>query len=108
LKSEDVTPHSLKRTHASLRFALGDDPIYVAAQLGHTEGGFSMRVYTGAVKLRGRLSGEHLRKFDRALERAQMGTNAVSAPTWSPAIGLAEPVERSARMLWKHARRSTS
>lgn len=35
--SEDVTPHSLRRPFASMRFALGDDPVYVAAQLGHTE-----------------------------------------------------------------------
>jgi integrase len=43
--SERVTPHSLRRTYASLRFALGDDPVYVARSLGHTESAFSMEVY---------------------------------------------------------------
>jgi len=36
---EAVTPHSLRRLYASLRFALGDDPVYVANQLGHTRAG---------------------------------------------------------------------
>jgi len=35
--SERVTPHSLRRTYASLRAVLGDDPIYIAEQLGHTD-----------------------------------------------------------------------
>lgn len=30
---EAVTPHSLRRLYASLRFALGEDPVYVAAQV---------------------------------------------------------------------------
>lgn len=92
--SEDVTPHSLRRTCASLRFALGDDPVYVAAQLGHTEGGFSMRVYARAVKRRGRLSGEHLREFDKALEWARMGTNADMAADLDAESGLVTEVKR--------------
>ena len=31
---EAATPHSLRRLYASLRFALGDDPVYVAASWG--------------------------------------------------------------------------
>ena len=34
-----------------------------------------MRVYARAVKRRGRLSGAHLREFDKALEWAQIGAN---------------------------------
>jgi integrase len=71
---EAVTPHSLRRLYASLRFALGDDPVYVAAQLGHTEPGFSMKVYASAVRRRERLIGAALRKFDAALEWAAMGS----------------------------------
>jgi integrase len=71
--SEDVTPHSLRRLYASLRFALGDDPVYVAAQLGHTEPAFSMKVYAQAVRRRERLTGTALREFDRALQWADMG-----------------------------------
>lgn len=71
---EAVTPHSLRRLYASLRFALGDDPVYVAAQLGHTEPGFSMKVYATAVRRRERLIGAALREFDAALEWAAMGS----------------------------------
>lgn len=74
--SEAATPHSLRRLYASLRFALGDDPVYVAEQLGHTEPAFSMRVYAKAVRRRERLAGPSLREFDRALEWARMGTSA--------------------------------
>lgn len=72
--SESVTPHSLRRLYASLRFALGDDPVYVAAQLGHTEPGFSMKVYASAVRRRERLIGAALREFDAALDWAAMGS----------------------------------
>lgn len=71
---EAATPHSLRRLYASLRFALGDDPVYVAAQLGHTEPGFSMKVYASAVRRRERLIGAALREFDAALEWAAMGS----------------------------------
>ena len=71
---EAVTPHSLRRLYASLRFVLGDDPVYVAAQLGHTEPGFSMKVYASAVRRRERLIGAALREFDAALEWAAMSS----------------------------------
>jgi integrase len=71
--SERVTPHSLRRTYASLRFAKGDDSVQVAEQLGHTDGAFSQSVYAKAVKRRQRLKGNYLAEFDRALEWADMG-----------------------------------
>ena len=37
--SERVTPHSLRRTYASLRAAAGDHPVYIAEQLGHEDPG---------------------------------------------------------------------
>ncbi len=40
--SERVTPHSLRRTFASLRAAAGDDPVYIAEQLGHTDPRFTL------------------------------------------------------------------
>jgi hypothetical protein len=48
--------------------------VYVAAQLGHTEPGFSMKVYASAVRRRERLIGAALREFDAALEWAAMGS----------------------------------
>lgn len=64
---EIASPHSLRRLYASLRFALGDDPVYVAAQLGHTDPTFSIKVYARAVRRRERLAGVALREFDAAL-----------------------------------------
>jgi integrase len=68
--SERVTPHSFRRTFASLRFAAGDDPVYVSEQMGHEKPTFSMQVYASAVRRRERLSGAYLAEFDRAIEWA--------------------------------------
>ena len=84
--NERVSPHSLRRTYASLRFALGDDPIYVAEQGGWSDPAFPMRVYAKAVRRRERLSGEHRKAFEAACEwatiagseKALMGTSAGS------------------------------
>jgi len=72
---ERVTPHSLRRTYASLRAAVGDHPVYIAEQLGHEDPGFTFRVYQRAVKRRDKLSGTYSEAFDRALEWALMGTS---------------------------------
>jgi integrase len=67
-----VSPHSLRRTYASLRAALRDDPVYIAEQLGHRDARFTFRVYQRAAKRRERLTSMHLAAFDRALEWAGM------------------------------------
>jgi hypothetical protein len=72
---ERITFHSLRRTFASLRCACGDDIRYTSGQLGHEDPRFSLRVYTQATKRRERLSGPHLRAYERALEWARMGTS---------------------------------
>lgn len=72
---EPITFHSLRRTYASLRCACGDDVRYTADQLGHEDPRFTLRVYAKATKRRDRLSGPHLKAYDRALEWAQMGTS---------------------------------
>jgi hypothetical protein len=51
--------NSLRRTYASLRFAGGDDPVYVAEQGGWKDPSFPIRVYARAVRRRDRLSGAH-------------------------------------------------
>ena len=91
--SEDVTPHSLRRLYASLRFALGDDPVYVAHQLEHTEPGFSMRVYARAVRRRERLTGSALREFDRAVQWAALGSGDVDSAKDGPPATDAQPPE---------------
>lgn len=76
--SHKVTPYSLRRTYASIRYALGDDPVYIAEQIGHDDSGeLSMKVYARALRRRGRLEGVHLREYDKALEWAQIGTNGI-------------------------------
>jgi integrase len=46
---EDVTPHSLRRTFASLLYLRGEDPPYVMEQLGHTDPKLALRIYTKAL-----------------------------------------------------------
>lgn len=75
---ERVTPHSLRRTYASLRAALRDDPVYIAEQLGHTDPAFTFRVYQKAAKRRERLSGPYRDAFDQGLDWARMGTSSDS------------------------------
>jgi Phage integrase family len=45
LLPEKVTPHTLRRTFASLALAAGRDPRWVMAQLGHTDARFTLTVY---------------------------------------------------------------
>jgi integrase len=40
-----LTPHALRRTFASLLFALGETPPYVMAQMGHTSANLTLSVY---------------------------------------------------------------
>jgi integrase len=87
-----VTPHSLRRTYASLRAAAGDNPIYIVEQLGHTDPAFTFRVYQRAAKRRDRLTGEYARAFDAALEWARMGTSANASQ--DEATMASEAVER--------------
>ena len=79
-----ITFHSLRRTYASLRCACGDDVAYTSAQIGHEDARFTLRVYTGATKRRERLSGPHLRAYDRAIEWARMGTSEDFEPLTVP------------------------
>jgi integrase len=52
---EGLTPHSLRRTFASLLFALGESPPYVMAQMGHTTAAFTLAIYAREM---GRRDGE--------------------------------------------------
>jgi integrase len=40
-----LTPHSLRRTYASLLFAIGEVPPYVMAQMGHTTPTLTLAIY---------------------------------------------------------------
>jgi integrase len=42
---EGLTPHSMRRTFASLLFAIGEPPPYVMAQMGHTTANLTLAIY---------------------------------------------------------------
>jgi integrase len=84
--SERVSPHSLRRTYASLRFACGDDPVYVAEQGGWADPSFPIKVYAKAVRRRDRLSGAHREAFDAALQWAAMGSGEENRPSEGSAV----------------------
>jgi integrase len=46
---EGLTPHALRRTCASVLVALGKDPRYVMAQLGHTDPTVTLGIYAQAM-----------------------------------------------------------
>jgi integrase len=47
-----LTPHSLRRTFASLLFALGESPTYVMSQMGHTTPALTLALYARAMNRR--------------------------------------------------------
>jgi integrase len=47
---DGVTCHKLRHTFASILVALGEDPRYVMGQLGHADPGFTLRLYTHAMR----------------------------------------------------------
>ena len=51
---EGLTPHSLRRTFASVLYALGEPPPVVMAEMGHTDAALTLKVYAQAMRLTGR------------------------------------------------------
>jgi integrase len=47
---ERLTPHSLRRTFASLLYAIGEPPPVVMAELGHTDPALALRIYAQAMR----------------------------------------------------------
>jgi integrase len=69
--SEDVTFHSLRRTYASLAAEANVDPAWTAAQIGHEDATFTLRVYTDV----------HQRMESPA---SKLGALVRSAADWAP------------------------
>ena len=71
-----LTPHSLRRTFASVLYAIGEPPPVVMAEMGHTDAGLALRIYAQAMRssdqekeqLRALVEGESV------AETADMGT----------------------------------
>jgi hypothetical protein len=47
---EGLTPHSLRRTFASLLYAIGEPATVVMQELGHTHPGLALRIYAAAMR----------------------------------------------------------
>lgn len=77
---ERITPHSLRRTFASLLYALGEDPGIVMDEMGHTDPALALRVYRQAMR---RDEGERgrLRAVVDGVEVADSGSQAVERQT---------------------------
>lgn len=69
-----LTPHSLRRTFASLLYAIGEPPPVVMAEMGHTDAGLALRIYAQAMRadcgsseaLRALVTGESVTSRGRA------------------------------------------
>jgi integrase len=76
---ERLTPHSLRRTYASLLVASGEDPAYVMEQLGHTDAKLTLRIYAHTMR---RKDGERERLHALVTGKSwpRLGTGAQSTP----------------------------
>jgi integrase len=67
---EGLTPHSLRRTFASLLFAVGEAPPYVMRQMGHTSANLTLSIYARTMDRRDG-EPERLRTLVNGIELAQ-------------------------------------
>ena len=47
---EGITPHSLRRTFASVLYALGEDPGVIMDEMGHTDPALALRIYRQSMR----------------------------------------------------------
>lgn len=73
---EGLTPHSLRRTFASLLFAVGEAPPYVMAQMGHTTPTLTLTIYARQMDRRDG-EPERLRALVEGREVAPSGTGGL-------------------------------
>ncbi|MGH2901816.1 MAG: tyrosine-type recombinase/integrase, partial [Solirubrobacteraceae bacterium] len=74
-----LTPHSLRRTFASILVALGEDPAYVMAQMGHTDPSLTLRVYAQQMRRRDG-ERERLRALVNGDQWVPSGAKGAAAP----------------------------
>ena len=77
---QDLTLHSLRRTFASLLFALGEAPPYVMAQMGHTTPQLTLAIYARQMDRRNG-EPERLKAPVEGAQWAPMGTSAPRSPS---------------------------
>jgi integrase len=75
---ESLTPHSQRRTFATLLYALGETPPVVMAEMGHTSPNQALRIYAQAM----RLSDDEREQLAALVagEKAHKGTKANVVP----------------------------
>lgn len=49
-RPERITPHSLRRTFASILYAIGEDPGVVMDEMSHTDPGLALQIYRHAMR----------------------------------------------------------
>ena len=72
-----LTPHSCRRTYASIRYALGASPADVMAELGHTNPSLALAVYAQAM----RMSDQERARLRRLVEGAATSTASGEPPS---------------------------
>ncbi len=82
-----ITPHSLRRTFASLLYALGEPPPVVMAEMGHTHPGLALRIYAQAMT-----RDEHAVERLRAIVDGSLGTSGGPLGTGLGTRGTSEGV----------------
>ena len=90
-----VTPHTLRRTYASLCFFAGRDPRYVMSQIGHADARLTLQVYAQCMERR-RVDNElawSLMRFGDEPESRPFGPT--NGPTWSSMAS--RPTEKTGR-----------
>jgi integrase len=90
-----VTAHKLRHTFASILYVRGEDPPYVMSQLGHTDAGFTLRVYAHAMR---REDGdkERLKALVEGRDWAPLGTSGPNSPSRHPLQPIPEDDESPA------------
>jgi integrase len=83
LLPERVTPHTLRRTFASLALAAGRDPRWVMAQIGHADARLTLSVYAQVVQ-RQRVDEQLVWELMRFPNERQRPAAALNSPTNSP------------------------
>ncbi len=79
LIAEGLTPHSLRRTYASLLYLRGETPVYVMQQMGHTDPKLALRIYAKVIgEGRRQGAGARLVRVLHGPQWAQLGTNVGS------------------------------
>jgi integrase len=71
---EGATNHSLRRTYCALLYEAGATPAYTMQQMGHTDPGLALAIYTKVME-RKRDTGERMDALMRGADWAQTGTN---------------------------------